>query len=128
MGRTDDEIFYEGGFQNNRPSPMHTKYRFVENIFEELDDNGEWYLYKSEKKLYYIPFEDEDLSNNVLTEVSVLPQIIQLTGTPELPLKNVEIHNICFKHTRRTFMEDYEQLMRSDWSSLPGSGSFYGKH
>ncbi|MCO5240746.1 MAG: hypothetical protein M9904_11905 [Chitinophagaceae bacterium] len=27
----------EGGWQNNRPNKMHEKYRFVENIFEELD-------------------------------------------------------------------------------------------
>ena len=32
----------EGGWQNNRPNAMHKEYRFVENIFEELDAGGEW--------------------------------------------------------------------------------------
>jgi len=38
------ELTLEGGFQNNRQSPMHKKYRYVENIFEELDAPGEWYM------------------------------------------------------------------------------------
>ena len=33
----DGSLRYEGGWQNNRPSAMHPQYRFVENIFEELD-------------------------------------------------------------------------------------------
>ena len=37
-------VTYEGGWQNNRRMGMHDKYRFVENIFEELDAPGEWYL------------------------------------------------------------------------------------
>ncbi len=37
-------ITYEGGWQNNRRMGMHDKYRFVENIFEELDAPGEWFL------------------------------------------------------------------------------------
>jgi hypothetical protein len=28
-------VTYEGGWQNNRRTGMHDKYRFVENIFEE---------------------------------------------------------------------------------------------
>ena len=32
------------GYQNNRPSGLHPKYRMVENVFEELDTLREWYL------------------------------------------------------------------------------------
>ena len=39
----DNKITYEGGWQNNRPMGMHD-IRFVENIFEELDAPGEWFL------------------------------------------------------------------------------------
>lgn len=33
-----------GRLQNNRPLGMHDKYRYVENVFEELDSPGEWFL------------------------------------------------------------------------------------
>jgi hypothetical protein len=33
-----------GGWQNNRPADINKQFRFVENIFEELDAPGEWYL------------------------------------------------------------------------------------
>ena len=39
----DGTLNYEGGWQNNRPSPMHKNFRFVENIREELDAPGEWF-------------------------------------------------------------------------------------
>jgi hypothetical protein len=31
--KIDDSLILEGGWQNNRPAPMHKEYRFVENIF-----------------------------------------------------------------------------------------------
>ena len=34
---------YEGGWQNNRPAGCTKQFRFVENIFEELDAPGEWF-------------------------------------------------------------------------------------
>ena len=40
----DGNLTLEGGQQNNRPSPMHETFRFVENIFEELDYTNEWYF------------------------------------------------------------------------------------
>lgn len=38
--KEDGTILHEGGWQNNRPSGMHTRFRFVENIFEELEKVG----------------------------------------------------------------------------------------
>jgi hypothetical protein len=43
----------EGGWQNNRPRPMHEQYRYVENIFEELDAPGEWFLNEATHTLYF---------------------------------------------------------------------------
>ena len=31
----DNQITYEGGWQNNRPAGMHQQFRMVENILEE---------------------------------------------------------------------------------------------
>ena len=35
--KADGTLRYEGGWQNNRQMGMHPEYRYVENIFEELD-------------------------------------------------------------------------------------------
>src|ERR1035437_1417124 len=41
----DNTLHYEGGWQINQGNqPMHKEYLFVENIFEELDAPGEWFL------------------------------------------------------------------------------------
>jgi len=61
--RADGNVTYEGGWQNNRPKPMHAQYRFVENVFEELDSPGEWYLDKAKSRLYFYPPTGLDLSN-----------------------------------------------------------------
>lgn len=119
-GKKGTEILYEGGFQNNRPSSMHPNYRFVENIREELDAPGEWFLDKNEKKLYYIPFGGENL-NAATVEVSALSHLLKLSGTEEIPLRNVKVKDIRFVHTKRTFMKPYEQLMRSDWCIYRGA-------
>ena len=50
----DNKITYEGGWQNNRPMGMHDS-RFVENIFEELDAPGEWFLNRKTGTLYFYP-------------------------------------------------------------------------
>ncbi|NIJ51596.1 PDZ domain-containing protein [Dyadobacter arcticus] len=118
-GVKNGELELEGGWQNNRPSPLHPKQRFVENIFEELDAPGEWFYDKASHTLYFYPPKGLDpKSANV--EVSNLKHIIELRGTYENPLRNVTIKNIKFEHTERSIMEHYEPLLRSDWMIYRG--------
>ena len=65
---------------------------YVENVFEELKEPGEWYLNKKTGMLYYIPKEGEDPEN---TEVIVpyLEHILILQGSPE---EGRYIHNVGF--------------------------------
>ncbi len=122
-GRKGDELIYKGGFQNNRPSNMHPQFRFVENIFEELDAPGEWFLNKKEQVLYYYPYANENL-DKALVETANMPALIELKGTPGTPISNISIKNISFAHTSRTFMAEYEPLMRSDWQIHRGAAVF----
>ena len=64
-GKDDKSVLFEGGYQNNRPSNMHDKYRFVENIYEELDAPGEWFLDGKAGYLYYYPYSDENIDDAV---------------------------------------------------------------
>ncbi|CAH8281500.1 hypothetical protein EV196_104231 [Mariniflexile fucanivorans] len=120
----DGTAILEGGHQNNRPSTPHEEYRMVENVFEELDSPGEWFLDKENSKLYYWPTENVQL-NNAKIEVSVLKDLIQVVGTLENPVKNVTISNITFEQTQRTFMDKFEPLLRSDWNIYRGAVVFF---
>lgn len=120
----DQTPILKGGQQNNRGSKFHNKYRMVENVFEELDSPGEWYLDKENFKLYYWPVNEIDLKNSKI-EVSALKDLIHVVGTQKSPVKNMTISGITFENTKRTFMENYEPLLRSDWTIYRGAALFF---
>ncbi|WP_149276524.1 PDZ domain-containing protein [Pareuzebyella sediminis] len=118
----DGSVLLSGGHQNNRPSAMHERYRMVENVFEELDSEGEWFL-DAEQNLYYWPPKDLDLQN-AKVEGTLQKCLVNVQGTKDNPVKDVSIEGIRFEHTQRTFMEAYELLLRSDWTMYRGGSVF----
>lgn len=86
---------------------MHKEYRFVENIFEELDAPGEWWLNRDSSILYYCPVKGERLAGAVV-EVSQLKNSLVLQGGEGNPVKNVHISGLHFLHNERSFMETKE--------------------
>lgn len=117
-------LLLEGGWQNNRQSGLHPENRMVENIFEELDAPGEWFYDSSESILYYYPLPDEDI-NNIEFEVPQLKHLIEFRGTEQNPVKNITIKGIEFTQATRTFMEEYEPLLRSDWTVYRGGAILF---
>lgn len=118
------ELEMEGGWQNNRQSGLHPDNRMVENIFEELDAPGEWYYAAGEHTLYYYPLEGENVSK-VLFESPQLKHLIEFRGTEATPVKNITLEGLELTQTLRTFMEPYEQLLRSDWTIYRGAAVFF---
>ncbi len=116
------ELILTKGHQNNRPSKMHDTYRMVENVFEELDNPKEWYL-DSNNQLYYWPDAKTDL-NNATFEIVQQKHLIDIIGSEENPVKHISIIGIKFEHTQRTLFEDYEPLLRSDWTIYRGGALF----
>ncbi|ULL18866.1 PDZ domain-containing protein [Paenibacillus sp. H1-7] len=112
-------LLYEGGWQNNRQKGMHDKYRFVEHIFEELDAPREWYWNSKEGMLYVFPDEATDLAGAVIEAVR-LPHLVELAGSRQEPVRHVELRGITFRHAARTFMDNREPLLRSDWTIYRG--------
>ena len=119
----DGQLTYEGGWQTNRNAPMHKQYRYVENIFEELDAPGEWFLNTKKNILYYYPPEGLDLENAVV-EVVRLKHLVEMRGTAQSPVKWIDLRDFTFRHTLRTFMETREPLLRSDWRIYRGGALF----
>lgn len=120
----DGNPTYEGGWQSNRPAPMHTQYRFVENIFEELDAPGEWFLDKEKHILYFYPPPGVELTNAVV-EVVRLKHLVEMQGSANAPVRWIALKNFTFRHTARTFMETREPLLRSDWRIYRGGALFF---
>jgi hypothetical protein len=109
------ELTMEGGWQNNRPSTMHAKYRFVENVFEELDAPGEWYYNKASHTLYFYPAKGIDL-NTANFATPQLETLIDFKGDAQHPVTNITIEGLQLTQTLRTFMKNREPLLRSDWT------------
>ncbi|MGQ7870270.1 PDZ domain-containing protein [Sunxiuqinia sp. sy24] len=121
-GKNDDgTLVLEGGWQNNRPSPMHPRYRMVENVFEELDVPGEWFFNQKERLLYYYPQSEVNLSSATV-EIVRLKHLIEFQGSKEKPVRFINLQGLTFKHAARSFMENKEQLLRSDWTVYRGGG------
>ncbi|WP_435005372.1 right-handed parallel beta-helix repeat-containing protein [Tundrisphaera lichenicola] len=118
------EVVYEGGWQNNRQMGMHPRWRFVENIFEELDAPGEWFHDPKTTTLYYKPAEGVDLSKSTV-EVVRLRHLVELRGTPENPVRDVTLRGFLFRHAARTFMDVKEPLLRSDWTIYRGGAVLF---
>lgn len=117
--KSPTKLDYIGGWQNNRPSGMHPTYRMVENIFEELDAPGEWYYQASEQKIYFKPDSQTDLST-AKVEVVRLRHLIEFNGTKQNPVLGIALKGFIFRHAMRTFMENKEPLLRSDWTIYRG--------
>ncbi len=114
-----DSVSYEGGYQLIRDSPLHPDLRYVENIREELDSPGEWFLDREKKIVYYFPYPTENLLEADV-EAAVFPHLLELRGKSVSPLRDVTVTGLCFTRTLRTFMKPYESLMRSDWGIYRG--------
>ncbi len=67
------------------------------NILSELDGPGEWYLDRTNRRLYFWP--PGPLEEDSVT-VSVLPHLLQLTGC-----QHVEFRNLVFEGTRSIAVE-----------------------
>lgn len=111
---TGGNLQMEGGWQNNRPYGMHPEYQFVEGIFEELDSPGEWFLDHQKHVLYYYPRAGVDLDHCVI-EGPRLRSLFEFKG-----VKGIKLQGFTFKHTTRTFMDNREPLLRSDWTIYRG--------
>lgn len=119
------ELTIEGGWQNNRPeNGKHDKLRYVENIFEELDVEREWYLDRKRSVLYYKPAPAVDLEKAEI-EVAYLEKFIELKGTETTPVKYLHFDGLEFERSIRTFMKTKDRLLRSDWAMYRGAAFLF---
>ena len=114
----------EGGWQNNRGGAAHQKIRFVENIFEELDAPGEWFLNTKTHTLYFYPPPGLDLATATV-EATRLRSLVEFRGSQEKPVRFVTLRGLTFRQAARTVMDTREPLLRTDWAIYRGGAVFF---
>ena len=61
---------------------------FLENVFESLDEPGEWYLDRSEKLLYYIPLPGET-TDSVTLYAAKTERLLEMNGASDVTFRGV---------------------------------------
>jgi hypothetical protein len=117
------QLQFEGGWQNNRPSAPHKQYRFVENIFEELDAPGEWFHDAKTGTLYFYPPAGLDPATAQFEGVR-LRTLVEFRGSEARPVRHLALSGLTFRHAARTFMDNKEPMLRTDWTVYRGGAIF----
>ena len=117
-------VTMEGGWQNNRGGAVHRTIRFVENIFEELDAPGEWFLNQKTHTLYFYPPAGLDLKNATV-EATRLRSLVEFRGSEAAPVRCVTLRGLTFRQAARTVMDTKEPLLRTDWAIYRGGAVFF---
>jgi hypothetical protein len=117
-------VTLEGGWQNNRGGSVHRTIRFVENISEELDAPGEWFLDAKTHTLYFYPPAGLDLKNATV-EATRLRSLVEFRGREDQPVRFITLRGLTFRHAARTVMDTKEPLLRGDWAIYRGAAIFF---
>lgn len=72
---------------------------YIENVFEALEEPGQWYLDRPAGKLYYVPMPGEDIQT-VEVIAPRLEQVLIVRGEPggDRFVDSVEFHGLTFAH------------------------------
>ena len=115
----------EGGWQcQRRTGPGSAKGTsspyYIENIFEELDADYEWFHDTRTNTLYFKTPEGTKPSD-ALVEAASTTRIIECVGT-----KNIHFEGITFSQSHTTYMnpKGYSDLARGDWA-ISRNGAIY---
>ena len=116
--------FGKGGWQDAHGGGVVHNYFFIENILEELDSPGEWYVDSKQRLIYYWPIEAQrqrEYPKDWTIVASQIPCITHFRGTSsENPAHNITFHGITFAHTTTAFLKQrYTVPSAGDWSVLP---------
>jgi hypothetical protein len=119
----DHNLVLDGPYCNARPAGLAGDTQVVENVFDELDDPGEWYFDRAAGILYVYPPQGVDLATATV-EVAGIERVIELRGTSSAPVRGIVLDGFRISHTSRTFTKCSETILRSDWNIYRGGAVF----
>ena len=92
-------------FHEPAPWPMgrwERRQRYsIENVFEALDEPGEWYLNRTTKTLYYYPLPGETMESAEATAPMLESTLVSFNGDPSKNevVEHLHFKGISFQHT-----------------------------
>jgi hypothetical protein len=92
---------------------------FVRNVFEALDEPGEWYLDRKAGKLFYLPFEHESLESTVVIAPR-LSEILRLEGKGAEGVSHIHFENLTFAHQQWEMPRDCTGYVQAAFG-VPGA-------
>lgn len=111
-------VFGEGGWQEARGDGAGD-YLYVENVREELDFPGEWFVDGASRTLFYV-------ANGTAPPpaggwvAGQLDNVVTVAGTPAAPVEDVVFAGITFAFTEPTFLRHFTASGGGDWSFMDG--------
>ncbi len=85
-------------FEQRFPSKDDNQPYHLENSLQFLDAPGEWYLNSATGELFYKPRVGENINRSVVIAPR-LETLVQIEGSKENPVQNLDFRGISFKHT-----------------------------
>jgi hypothetical protein len=92
---TMDQLCWDNA-QGHAGWPMNEP-EWIENAYELLDEEGEWYLDRSQGTMYYMPLAGEGMTA-VSAYAPVLETLVSGEGTADNPLQNITFRSLVFAH------------------------------
>jgi len=106
-------FFGYGGYQEARGSSIRNNHFYVENVFEELDQAGEWY-YDEQEQLLFVYFNQTDSPQSAQVSVAVLDTLFHIADNSST-VKNIVLQGLTLTETRSTFMKQYDVRPKATW-------------
>ena len=88
---------------------------WVENVLEELDKPGEWVINTKEGKVYLWPRNDSPIMAPRLIEFIRLEGEVDNRGPKDVPIRNVVLRGLTFKHGERYTLAKDDAGTQHDW-------------
>ncbi|GAA4103966.1 right-handed parallel beta-helix repeat-containing protein [Zhongshania borealis] len=93
----------------------NTKNCWVENIFEALNEPGNWVLDSKAKKVYLWPRSDSAIYAPQLQELVRIEGLIDKQGPVDTPVKNIHFFGLSFMHGERHTLTDEDAGVQHEW-------------
>jgi hypothetical protein len=91
---------------------------WIENVIEELDEEGEWVLNTKEGKVYLWPRGKTPVVAPQLLELIRVEGQVDMEGPEDVPVRNLCFRGITFKHGERYLVDPDDAGLQHDWDFL----------
>lgn len=95
-----------------------TKNVWVENVIEELDEEGEWVIDTKQGKVYLWRRNDSPVLMPTLNELIRVEGDIDFDGPTDTPVTNLHFEGLTFKHGKRYQLAEDDKGLQHDWDML----------